>query len=90
VLDKKYIFCYETKNVRHDAEKMFLYLVMSVLTTLLFWGSEYSAYFLAHCIFDDTRAAENAMFIGAIFGLALGYALKYRLDKKFVFNKNEV
>jgi glycosyltransferase involved in cell wall biosynthesis len=90
VLDKKYIFCYETKNLRHDVGKLFLYTMMSVVTTLVFWGSEAAAYSLALHFLCDKVVAERVMLGGAAFGLTLGYVLKYHLDKRFVFNKNKV
>lgn len=77
LLDKKYIFEYQTKNLKEDSSKFFLYSLMGVFTTLIFWLVELS--------FDYLFEHEMAKYIGAIIGLSIGYLIKYFLDKKFVF-----
>ncbi|XOB61316.1 GtrA family protein [Campylobacterota bacterium DY0563] len=77
ILDKKYIFYYKTQNKKDDGKKFFLYSLMGVFTTLVFWGFEISFYHF----FED----KNAKYLGAIIGLSIGYIIKYYLDKKFVF-----
>lgn len=82
ILDKKYIFYHKPKNKKDDGKKFFLYSLMGVFTTFIFWGFEIG--------FDFIFDSEYAKYIGAVIGLSIGYALKYFLDKKFVFKgKNE-
>lgn len=77
VLDKKYIFYYQTTGIGEDTRKFTLYTVMGIVTTLIFWGSE-SAF---HIIFQS----KEMRYIGGVIGLAIGYLIKYQLDKRFVF-----
>ena len=77
LLDKKYIFYHKSKNKKDDGKKFFLYSLMGVVTTFIFWGFEIT--------FDMIFENENAKFVGAIIGLVIGYIIKYFLDKKFVF-----
>ena len=76
-LDKRHIFAYETDNLAHDGQLFVLYSLMGVVTTALFWGVEWAFQW----IFDS-----NAMrYLGGSIGLVVGYVIKYRLDKQFVF-----
>lgn len=77
VLDKNYIFNYTVVNRRDDANRFLLYSLMGVFTTLIFWGVEIA--------FDAVFASETAKYWGAVLGLAVGYATKYQLDKRYVF-----
>lgn len=77
ILDKKYIFCYQTKDFKADFLKFFMYSLMGVFTTMIFWGFE--------LFFNHVMAHESAKYIGAVIGLVIGYTTKYILDKKFVF-----
>lgn len=77
VLDKKYIFFHETKSKKDDGKKFFLYSLMGVFTTFIFWGFEIG--------FDSLFESEYAKYIGGLIGLFIGYIVKYNLDKKFVF-----
>lgn len=77
ILDKKYIFFHETKSKKEDSKKFFLYSLMGVFTTFIFWGFEIG--------FDYFLEFEGAKYLGAVVGLAIGYIVKYNLDKKFVF-----
>lgn len=79
ILDKLFVFKMDIKNGADEIKTFTLYTLMGVLTTIIFWGTEYSfIYFYP----ED----ENAMYIGAILGLSIGYIIKYNLDKKYVFN----
>ena len=81
ILDKRYIFFFKAENLAHDGKLFFLYSVMGIVTTALFWIIEYGF----HWIF----ATELMRYIGGAIGLIMGYLIKYRLDKQFVFvNKN--
>ncbi|SMP87765.1 GtrA-like protein [Epsilonproteobacteria bacterium SCGC AD-308-E02] len=81
ILDKKFIFYHLPKNKKDDAKKFALYSLMGIFTTIIFWGTEISF----NAIFEN----QNAKYIGAIIGLSIGYAIKYFLDKKFVFVHKE-
>lgn len=81
VLDKKYIFQFKPKNVQHDSKTFFLYCLMGLVTTAIFWGFEGGFEYFFH---DKTLR-----FVGAIIGLAIGYVIKYFLDKKLVFTASK-
>ncbi len=76
-LDKKFIFSFRTRNLAQDASKFLLYSGMGILTTCVFWGME--------MIFDSAFRTIPMRYTGAAIGLAVGYFLKYKLDKRFVF-----
>lgn len=77
ILDKKYIFQYKTKNAGHNRHIFFLYTVMGILTTFIFWGLEFGF----HYIFET----KEMRYLGGILGLMIGYICKYYLDKRYVF-----
>ncbi|QHG91257.1 GtrA family protein [Sulfurimonas sp. CVO] len=77
ILDKKYIFFHIPKSKKDDGKKFFLYSLMGVFTTFIFWGFEIG--------FDTIFENENAKYLGALIGLSIGYIVKYYLDKRFVF-----
>ncbi len=81
-LDKHFIFAYRTKNKSDDFFTFMLYSLMGVVTTAIFWGTELG--------FDYLFDHSFAKYIGAISGLAMGYFIKYQLDKKFVFANTSV
>ncbi|MFT4926208.1 MAG: putative flippase GtrA [Phenylobacterium sp.] len=76
-LDKRFIFSYQSPNKKDDAKTFFLYSVMGIFTTLIFWLTEIA--------FDHLMSNPNAKYAGAVLGLGIGYVVKYLLDKKFVF-----
>lgn len=77
VLDKRYIFRFQARDAVHDGKIFVLYTFMGLLTTAVFWGFE----FWFHHIFHT----DGLRLLGGAIGLALGYAMKYKLDKRFVF-----
>ncbi len=77
LLDKKYIFRFRTRDPAHDARVFTLYTAVGVFTTAVFWGFEFG--------FDYLFKTKAMRYTGGVIGLAIGYYLKYRLDKKFVF-----
>jgi len=79
MLDKKWIFDYQTLNFREDTRIFFLYSLMGIFTTIVFWGTE--TIFYIYFKFDGSQ------YVGATIGLSFGYYLKYLLDKKYVFTK---
>ena len=84
VLEKKYIFDFTSENFTHDGKLFVFYSAMGVITTLIFWGTEYAF----HLIYDT----DLMRYLGGIIGLSIGFYVKYQLDKKYVFviSSNEV
>jgi putative flippase GtrA len=76
-LEKRYIFSFQSKNIKHDGRLFILYSFMGVFTTAIFWGTEYTF----HLIF----MTDVMRYIGGVLGLSIGYYIKYQLDKRFVF-----
>ena len=77
ILDKNYIFKDFDHSLKNNSRKFTMYSLNGVFTTIIFWGLESLFYF----IYSTNFARE----LGAIIGLSIGYFLKYRLDKKYVF-----
>lgn len=77
VLEKRHIFSFESDNLAHDGKMFALYSFMGVFTTALFWGIEYA--------FHHAFGTDAMRYLGGVIGLTLGYAIKYHLDKRFVF-----
>lgn len=76
-LEKRHIFAFESKNIAHDSRLFVLYSLMSVFTTAIFWAVEYS--------FQWLFRTDTMRYIGGMIGLAIGFYIKYQLDKKYVF-----
>jgi putative flippase GtrA len=76
-LDKAWIFRYEHRDVAHGIQTFARYIAMGLVTTAVFWAMEFGAEALFH--------NEPARLTGGALGLALGYFVKYQLDKRFVF-----
>ncbi|WP_246448404.1 GtrA family protein [Novosphingobium flavum] len=77
VLDKHWIFFDRARGAKAHGAKFGRYAFFGLFTTAIFWGSE-TVFWLA----GRTDAWREA---GAVLGLAVGYVVKYRLDRKFVF-----
>lgn len=77
VLEKKYIFDFTSKNLVHDGKLFVFYSAMGIISTLIFWGTEYAF----HLIYDT----DFMRYLGGIIGLSIGFYVKYQLDKKYVF-----
>lgn len=78
LLDKRYIFKFQARDAAHDTRTFALYAVMGLLTTLVFWCFEFGF----HALFEGSREMR---YLGGALGLAIGYASKYQLDKRYVF-----
>lgn len=78
VLDKRWIFYDVGQGVKDHSKKFSLYTAMGLVTTAIFWGME-TAFWL---IWQTTAMRE----LGAVIGLAIGYVVKYNLDRRFVFS----
>lgn len=78
-LDKKYIFKAKTTTHAETARQFYLYAGFGLVTTAIFWGLEIG--------FDwYTDGNKVAVYSAGAFGLAIGYWVKYHLDKKYVFS----
>ncbi|MCP1575843.1 putative flippase GtrA [Herbaspirillum rubrisubalbicans] len=77
VLDKRYIFCFRARSMAHDTQTFFLYTFMGLVTTAIFWGVEFG--------FEYMFETKEMRYLGGIIGLAMGYLMKYRLDRRYVF-----
>lgn len=77
VLDKKWIFFDAGTGLKQHGAKFGLYTAMGLVTTAIFWSTESLFWFVWH-----TEAMRE---LGAVLGLAVGYVVKYRLDRRFVF-----
>lgn len=78
LLDKRYIFKFQAQDSAHSTRTFALYTVMGLLTTLVFWCFEFGF----HALFEGSRGMR---YLGGAMGLAIGYASKYQLDKRYVF-----
>lgn len=81
LLEKRYIFSYKSNSIVHDGWLFVLYSFMGVFTTVIFWSFEYA--------FHLTFANDIMRYLGGVVGLAIGFYVKYQLDKKFVFINND-
>jgi putative flippase GtrA len=79
LLDKRYIFRFQTTGAAHDGRLFALYTLMGVATTAVFWGFEFGFEHLFH--------DKWLRYLGGVIGLAVGYVTKYQLDKRFVFRR---
>ena len=82
LLDKRWIFHDAETGVKNHGRKFSLYTAMGIVTTAIFWGTE-TAFWL---IWQTDIMRE----LGAVIGLAIGYAAKYNLDRRFVFTDRQL
>ena len=78
VLDKRWIFADVSTGFKAHSHRFSLYMLMGVTTTLAFWATETAFWWIWRS--DVMRET------GAVLGLALGYVVKYNLDRSFVFS----
>jgi len=78
-LDKNWIFLDNTRGLKSQSRKLSLYAIMGILTTIIYWVIE-TAFWLIW-------QKDNMREYGALLGLSIGYIVKYKLDKKFVFER---
>jgi putative flippase GtrA len=76
-LDKRWIFFDTTRGVGATGRQFGLYSAMGLVTTAIFWATE-TAFWL-------TWQTHFAREVGAVLGLAVGYWVKYQLDRRYVF-----
>jgi putative flippase GtrA len=77
VLDKFWIFDDRSVQITDNLLKFFLYTLTGALTTSIFWGLE-----TTFALLGDRQSMR---YLGAAIGLAIGYFVKFHLDKRFVF-----
>lgn len=77
LLDKRWIFYDQGTGLKDHGQKFSLYTAMGLITTAIFWGMETAFWLIWHT--DHMRE------VGAVIGLAIGYVVKYNLDRRFVF-----
>jgi putative flippase GtrA len=82
VLEKRHIFGFVPIDLAHDGRVFMVYTLMGVLTTLLFWATEYGF----HLMFKT----DGMRYLGGAIGLIIGNIVKYHLDKRFVFQKGNL
>lgn len=81
VLDKRWIFYDVGSGLEGESRKFSLYTLMGVVTTAIFWGTE--------TLFWLTWGTQTMRETGAVIGLAIGYVVKYWLDRRFVFTNSQ-
>lgn len=77
VLDKAWIFQYRSNSAASYVRNFTAYTLTGIATTALFWGAELA--------FNLLPPHGRWRLLGGALGLAAGYAIKYRLDRRFVF-----
>ena len=77
LLDKAFIFRFRARDAAHDVQTFGLYSTMGLATTAIFWGFEFG--------FDAAFQTKEMRYLGGLIGLAVGYWVKYQLDKRYVF-----
>lgn len=82
ILDKRWIFYDLDTGVKAHGEKFTRYSAMGLITTAIFWGTE-TVFWL---IWQTDMMRE----LGAIIGLAIGYVIKYQLDRRYVFTASRL
>ncbi len=76
ILDRNWIFEHHSTDLVHETRTAMLYIIMGIVTTLVFWTVEWSF---------DHMLGTNYRYLGAAVGLSIGYVAKYFLDRRFVF-----
>lgn len=77
LLDKRWIFRDASTGLAVHGRMFARYTATGIVTTLIFWGAET----LFWLVWQNHAMRE----FGAVLGLAVGYVVKYRLDRRYVF-----
>lgn len=77
VLDKRWVFNDQSSGAARQGKQFTLYTALGLVTTALFWATE--------TLFWLVWQTDGMRELGAILGLAIGYTVKYHLDRRFVF-----
>ena len=78
ILDKFIVFRNKHESTAATVKQIVIYGLFAVLTTVIFWSFEIG--------FRLLYKSETMDLAGGLIGLAIGYTVKFFLDKKFVFN----
>ena len=78
-LDKNWIFFDNTKGLKSQIRNFRAYTIMGIVTTIIYWVIETTFWLIWQ--------KDNIRECGALLGLSIGYIIKYKLDKKFVFQR---
>jgi putative flippase GtrA len=78
-LDRRWIFGDRPAGIAATGWQFSRYTATGVVTTAIFWGFETSFWAIW-----QTHAMRE---VGAVLGLGIGYLLKYRLDRTWVFGR---
>ncbi len=76
VLDRNYIFTEGGPPLTRDFIRFVLYAGFGLVTTAVFWSAEF---------FGEAVWPGPGRYVGGGLGLALGYLIKYLMDRRWVF-----
>jgi putative flippase GtrA len=82
LLDKRWIFYDARTGLKGEGRKFTLYTMMGLATTAIFWSME--------TVFWVIWETDFMREVGAIIGLAIGYTIKFNLDRRFVFTDSKL
>jgi len=77
VLDRNYVFRARDVGAAKDVGRFLVYARFGLLTTGIFWTAEW----VGHV----STGGEAGRYVGGGLGLCIGYALKYWMDRRWVF-----
>jgi len=77
IWDKVLIFRFVPESTGRDLRTFLIYALTGVVTTLIFWAFEFG--------FEALFGTKQMRYTGAAIGLVIGYALKFQLDRRYVF-----
>lgn len=77
ILDKFVVFQEKHESAAGTVKQIFIYGLLAVVTTIIFWAFEIG--------FEKLFHFEQADLVGGFIGLVIGYTVKFFLDRKFVF-----
>ena len=81
-LDKRWIFYDLSTGLGAHGRRFTLYTVMGIVTTLIFWITE--------TMFWLIWRTDLMRELGAVLGLAVGYIIKFYLDRRYVFRNGHL
>lgn len=82
LLDKRWIFYDARTGLEGESRRFALYTMMGLATTAIFWSME--------TVFWIIWETDFMREVGAIIGLAIGYTIKFNLDRRFVFTDSKL
>ena len=79
-LDRRWIFQVTDAEIIKHIRIFPLYAAMGIVTTSIFWVTE--------TVFWLLWRTDSMRELGAVIGLSIGYIVKYRLDRRYVFTNS--